>query len=88
MVEVIRTFLNRLCIYDHWHLQASVAPQELNRIAGVEKTCNLVKVGHIAGQVHVYVVHSFTSKCFCHFISFFCKYFIFILQMGLWSNEL
>jgi hypothetical protein len=24
---------------------ASVAPQELNRIAGVDKTCNFVKVG-------------------------------------------
>jgi hypothetical protein len=31
-------------------MQASVVPQELNRIAGVDKTCNFVKVGYIADQ--------------------------------------
>jgi hypothetical protein len=37
-------------------MQASIAPQELNRIVGVDKTCDFVKVGYIADQVHVYVV--------------------------------
>ncbi|KAK7824438.1 v-type proton atpase subunit e [Quercus suber] len=45
--------------------------QELNCIAGVDKTCKFVKVGHLADQVHVYVVNSFTFKCFFHFILFF-----------------
>lgn len=34
-------------------MQISVVPQELNRVAGVDKACDFVKVGYIADQVHV-----------------------------------
>jgi hypothetical protein len=39
---------------------ASVAPQELNRIAGVDKTCNFVKVGYKI--LFLFIINSISLK--------------------------